>query len=305
MEDYPKTLAELERRFSNDEDCRKYLATLRWSEGFSCPQCGHDKAWNMADGHLLCRKCRHQQSVTQGTIFQDSHVPLVTWFRAMWYICVQKNGASALGLQRNLGLGSYRTAWMMLHKLRSTMVHHEKDRLSGTIEVDETLVGGAHEGKRGRGASKKTIVVVAAERNDDKLGRIRMTCVPSFSAESLKNAIALMCEPGATIITDGLSAYAILQRYGYSRMIDVGDDTSEKHTMPYCHMATSLLKRWIIGTLQGSVGPEHMQDYLNEFVFRFNRRKSASRGKLFYRLAQYSVISEPITYQSIIQRVTG
>lgn len=302
MEDYPKTLAELEKRFSTDEDCRAYLSLLRWPDGYVCPHCGHEQAWHMSRGYLLCQKCRYQQSVMQGTIFQDTHVPLVTWFRAMWYICVQKNGASALGLQRNLGLGSYRTAWMMLHKLRSAMVHHEIDRLSGTIEVDETYIGGVHEGKRGRGATGKTLVVIAAERNEKKIGRIRMTCVPTFNSDSLREAVMLMCESGSMIITDGLKSYSSLSKNGYSQIIDDAVGSSDKHPLPYCHMVSNLLKRWIIGTLQGSVSQEHLQDYLNEFVFRFNRRKSASRGKLFYRLAQHSVISSPATYRSITQR---
>ncbi len=256
--------------------------------------------WPMNNGLILCASCRRQISTLQGTIFQDSHLPLITWFRVMWYICVQKNGASALGLQRALGLGSYRTAWLCLHKLRRAMVRPGRDRLSGKIEVDETYVGGKHEGKRGRGAAGKTIVLVAAEQCGKGIGRIRLQCVADVSGEELKPAVKELVTAGSEIITDGWQGYNGLPTEGYSRTIDNTDDSLMNESMlPRCHRVASLLKRWIIGTLQGSVSKDHMQDYLNEFTFRFNRRKSASRGKLFYRLAQYAVITEPATYKEI------
>jgi hypothetical protein len=150
VEDYPRTLAELERRFSTEEACRSYLASLRWPKGFICPQCGDPKGWPMARGLWLCAGCRRQVSVTSGAIFQDTRLPLVTWFRAMWYLTSQKNGTSALGLQRVLGLGSYQTAWSWLHKLRRAMVRPERDRLGGVVEVDESYVGGEKDGTFGR-----------------------------------------------------------------------------------------------------------------------------------------------------------
>ena len=301
MEDYPKTLAELEKQFATDEACRTYLYALRWPDGFVCHKCGCRRMTITAAGLYLCLDCGRKTSIIQGIIFQDSHLPLLTWFRAMWHICVQKNGASALGLQRALGLGSYRTAWLMLHNLRKAMVRPGRDKLSGEVEVDETYVGGVKTGKRGRGAEGKSIVVVAAEKDGKGIGRIRMMCVPSFSSDDLRNAIRSMVEEGATIITDGLNSYNSLPRYGYTRIIEETDEELDECRLSRCHLAASLMKRWIIGTLQGSVSHEHLQDYLNEFTFRFNRRKSASasRGKLFYRLAQYAMETEVFTYSKI------
>ncbi len=300
MEIYPKTMAELEKMFITDDACRIYLTQLRWQEGFICPKCGETRNWAMTNGYFLCAKCRRQQSILQGTIFQDSHLPLITWFRAMWYICVQKNGASALGLQRALGLGSYRTAWLCLHKLRKSMVRPRRDRLCGKVEIDETYIGGKHEGKRGRGSYGKTVVLVAAECCGKGIGRIRLQCVANVSGEELKSAVKELVTVGSAIITDGWHGYNGLPAEGYSRIINNTNDAMMNDcVLPRCHRVASLLKRWIIGTLQGSVSQEHLQDYLNEFTFRFNRRKSASRGKLFYRLAQHAVITEPATYNEI------
>ena len=165
MEDYPKTLLEFERRFASDESCREYLAALRWPEGFRCPRCGHERSWLNSRGLCECAACHRQTSVIAGTIFQDTRKPLTLWFRAMWYVTSQKTGVSALGLQRVLGLGSYETAWAWLHKLRRAMVRPGRDRLQGTVEVDETYWGGERPGKRGRGAEGKSLVVVAAEED--------------------------------------------------------------------------------------------------------------------------------------------
>lgn len=299
MEDYPKTLDELEMRFIDDNACRAYLYSLRWPNGFICPKCSGIRTSPIANGLHLCLDCNHKASVLQGTIFQDSHLPLRTWFRAMWYVCVQKNGASALGLQRALGLGSYRTSWLMLHKLRKAMVRPGRDKLSGEIEFDETYVGGVRQGKRGRGAAGKSIVVVAVEKRGRGIGRIRMMCVPSFSAADLRNAMALMVEDGATIITDGLSSYNFLPKHGYTHIVEHESEDIEECRLSRCHLVASLMKRWILGTLQGSISYEHLEDYLNEFAFRFNRRKSQSRGKLFYRLAQYAVETEAFSYSKI------
>ncbi len=300
MEDYPKTLAELEKRFATDAACRAYLFELRWQDGFVCPKCRGKQIWMMKNGYALCCSCRMQQSVIQGTIFQDSHLPLITWFRAMWYICIQKNGSSALGLQRALGLGSYRTAWLCLHKLRKAMIRPGREKLSGVIEADETYVGGVHNGKRGRGAEGKSIVFIAAEQDGAGIGRIRMKCIPDVKGDTLKLAIKESISKGSKVITDAWDSYNGTEKLGYSHEIahakgaSIGEDM-----LPRCHRVASLLKRWILGTLQGSVSAEHMQDYLNEFTFRFNRRKSTSRGKLFYRLMQHAVATGPTSYEKI------
>jgi transposase-like protein len=158
-EEYPRTLIELERRFVSEEACAEYLTGLRWPDGWVCPRCAGVKAWQVRRDRWRCAKCRYEMSVTAGTIFQDSHLPLTIWFRAMWQVTSQKNGISALGLQRVLGLGSYKTVWAMLHKLRRAMVRPGRERLSGSVEADETYLGGLEEGVRGRQTESKALPV--------------------------------------------------------------------------------------------------------------------------------------------------
>jgi hypothetical protein len=167
MEDYPRTLAELEARFTSEQACRAYLFQLRWPDGFRCSRCGGAKSWPLGSVWWRCASCRHEVSVTAGTIFQDTHTPLTLWFRAIWWVTAQKNGVSALGLQRVLGLGSYQTAWAWLHKLRRAMVMPGRERLAGTVEVDETFLGGLEEGVRGRETEKKALIVVARLKKRD------------------------------------------------------------------------------------------------------------------------------------------
>lgn len=299
-EDYPRTLLELEQRFSNEETCKQYLFALRWPEGFACPRCGGKAVWPMRRGLWLCGKCRYQVSVTAGTVFQDSHLPLVTWFRAMWYVTSQKNGMSALGLQRVLGLSSYKTAWAMLHKLRRAMVRPGRDRLRGTVEVDETYWGSEEEGVIGRQTEKKALIVVAAEEDGKGIGRIRMRHIPDVTKASLHGFIAKAIEPGNTVRTDGLPAYLGLKGYVHDRQVQRHQPEGE-HLLPRVHQVVSLLKRWLLGTHQGAIGHEHLEYYLDEFTFRFNRRRSASRGKLFYRLVQQAVQVEPAPFVSLIK----
>src|SRR5664279_1613546 len=184
VEDYPRTLAELESRFSSEQACREYLFRLRWPGGFRCSRCDDAKAWPLRSGLWQCARCGYQMSVTAGTIFQDTRTPLTVWFRAMWWVTSQKNGVSALGLQRVLGLGSYQTAWAWLHKLRRAMVRPGRDRLSGKVEVDETYLGGLEEGVRGRQTDSKALIAVAAQEDGQGIGRIRMRRIPDVSAQS-------------------------------------------------------------------------------------------------------------------------
>lgn len=297
---YPKTLLELERQFATVEDCRRYLAALRWPEGFACPQCGTGQSWSMQRGLWLCRRCRRQVSVLAGTVFQDTHVPLTLWFRAMWHVTSQKNGASALGLQRVLGLGSYRTAWIMLHKLRRAMVRPGRERLQGRVEVDETYWGAVEEGVKGRLTHKKALLAVAVEQTEEGFGRIRMRRLPDLRKLSLQSFLAESVEPGSTLLTDGLPAYREIPGYGHEAVVVRKAEADASTLLPGVHRVISLLKRWLLGTHQGAIAQDHLDDYLNEFVFRFNRRKSASRGKLFYRLAQQAVQVGPAPYDSLI-----
>ena len=189
MEDYPRTLAEFERSFGSEKDCRAYLVQLRWPEGFGCPRCRSKRYWPMKRGLLKCTQCDHQASVTAGTIFHRSHLPLQTWFRAIWWVTNQKLGVSALGIQRLLGLGSYETAWACLQKLRRAMVRPGRDRLTGEVEVDETYVGGVEPGKMGRERGSKALVAVAAQVDGKGIGRIRLRRIPDASAKSLETFV--------------------------------------------------------------------------------------------------------------------
>jgi len=303
MEDYPRNLAEFEARFSNDAACREYLVRLRWPNGFRCPRCGGRKSWPVGDVLLQCSGCNYQSSVTAGTIFQDTRKPLTLWFRAMWAITSQKNGASAIGLQRVLGLGSYQTAWTWLHKLRRAMVRPGRDRLTGCVEVDETFYGGEEEGVRGRQTENKSLIVIAAQEDGAGIGRIRMRRIPDASAESLMPFIGEVIEPGSVVHTDGWLGYLPVEGKGYHHRVTFlkGKKESASELLPRVHRVASLLKRWLLGTHQGAVSREHLDYYLDEFTFRFNRRNSRSRGKLFLRLAEQAVIVGPAPYRSMVK----
>jgi transposase-like protein len=305
MEDFPRTMLELEERFSSEEACRDYLFRLRWPEGFRCPSCNLDKYWLRSNGLYECQSCGFQTSVTAGTIFQDTKKPLRLWFRAIWQVTSQKYGANALGLQRVLGLGSYRTAWSWLQKLRRAMVRPGRDRLPGIVQVDETYVGGEKPGKRGRGATGKALVLIIAQVDDVRIGRIRLRVIPDASAASLESTIIEAVELGAVVRTDGWTGYGQLGHLGYVHEVvrkeaQIGDDL-----LPHCHRVASLLKRWLIGTHQGAVSHEHLDYYLDEFTFRFNRRTSLSRGKLFLRLVQQASMVQPAPVKSLVKHVRG
>jgi transposase-like protein len=253
-----------------------------------------------------CAECAYQSSVTAGTIFQDTHSPLRLWFRAMWWVTTQKNGASALGLQRVLGLRRYETAWMWLHKLRRAMVRPGRDRLAGRVEVDETYLGGVDEGLRGRHLGTKTLIVVAAQEDGRGMGRIRLRQIADASAESLLPFVEDSVAPESVVRTDGWRGYLPLGTKGYVHEIIPlrGQKKAASELLPRVHRVVSLLKRWLMGTHQGAVSHKHLDYYLDEFTFRFNRRTSRSRGKLFYRLVQQAVAVEPVSYDEIVHRGT-
>src|SRR3972149_10849556 len=217
MEDYPRTVLELENRFSSEEACREYLMQLRWPQGFVCPRCQNHGGWPATRGRMICGDCRYQASATAGTIFQSTHKPLRMWFWAIWYVTSQKNGASAMSVQRLLGLGSYSTAWTWLHKLRRAMVRPGRDRLRGTAEVDGNYWGGEEEGVIGRLTEDKALIIVAAEEDGKGIGRIRLRRIPDVTKTSLHGFIAEAIEPGSTVRTDGLNAYLGLKGYVHDR----------------------------------------------------------------------------------------
>jgi len=295
MEEYPVNLMEFEKQFSTEEACINYLVKLRWPDGFRCPRCSHDKAWLTQRQLYHCAACGHDTSVTAGTIFQDTRKPLQLWFRAIWHVVTQKNGVSAKGLQRVLGFKRYETIWIWLHKLRTAMVRPGRDRLSGIIEVDETYIGGERPGKRGRGAAGKSLVLIAVEDKGNQIGRMRLRRISDASAESLVGAVKESVEPGSVVRTDGWSGYGPMSSEGYEHVVvrksaDVGENL-----LPLVNRGASLLKRWLLGTHQGGVRPSHVDYYLDEYTFRFNRRTSRSRGKLFFRLVQQAVSIAPLT----------
>lgn len=254
-----------------------------------------------------CGACGCQTSVTAGTIFQDTRTPLPVWFRAMWWMTTQKNGASALGLQRVLALKEYRTAWTMLHRLRRAMVRPGRDLLTGRIEVDECYIGGLEEELRGRLNLQKALVVVAAQEDGPGIGRIRMRQIVDASAESLIPFVQDSVAPGSVIHTDGWLGYLPLERKGYTHQVTFlrSKKKTPSELMPRVHQVISLLKRWLLGTHQGAVSHKYLDYYLDEFTFRFNRRRSKSRGKLFFRLAQQAVAVDPVTRYRIVHPNPG
>ena len=301
-EDYPKTLAELDEKLATESACRDYLFKLRWPNGFVCPRCKGGAAWTTSRNLFVCGRCEYQASLTAGTIFQDTRKPLTLWFRTIWWVTAQKNGASALGLQRILGLRSYTTAWTWLHKLRRAMVRPGRERLSGRVEVDETYVGGLEEGVRGRHTETKALVAIACEENGKGIGRIRLRQIDDASGACLHAFIKEAIQAGSLVHTDGWEGYGGIEAKGYRHEVTVVRRSKQAATelLPRVHLVAALLKRWLLGTHQGAVSPEHLDYYLDEFTFRFNRRKSRSRGKLFYRLLQQAATVEPAPYKAIV-----
>jgi transposase-like protein len=313
MSEYPMTFDEFIRQFSTEEQCRAYLYDLRWPNGFVCPKCNEqEKAWTKARNLNECSLCKYQASVTAGTVFQDTRKSLRSWFIAIWWMTTQKNGASATGLQQMLGLKSYQTAWTWLHKIRTAMVNPNREKLSGDVEIDETYIGGLESGgSRGRGTENKILVVIAVElvtktpgkKGRNKMGRARIQVIENASKESLHGFIKANVETGSTVITDGWSGFSGLDKEGYAHTVPKKYEVvDEKNMMPHAHLLASLLKRWLLGTHQGAVEENHIQAYLDEYVFRFNRRTAAKRGLLFYRLLETAMQIPPTTYKELIHK---
>jgi len=294
--DYPGTWPAFESWFGADDACRAYLERLRWPDGFSCPACAATAAWRTKSGLWKCTSCRRQTSVTAGTILHRSHVPLRTWFAACWFVCSQKNGVSALGLQRVLGLGSYESAWALMHKLRRAMVRPDREPLSGLVEVDETFVGAReHAGHRPR-RDTKAAVGIAVEIHDPKgFGRVRLRHLDPLSAQTVRGFIGDVVAVGSTVRTDGWNVYPPITEAGYRHIaVNVVHSAEPAHVgLPGVHRVASLLKRWLEGTLQSGFAHSHLDYYLDEFTFRFNRRTSRRRGLLFCRLLEQAVRTDP------------
>ena len=256
----------------------------------------------------MCQSCKHQASVTAGTIFDKTRTPLKVWLAAAWYITNQKQGVSALGLQRVLGLGSYQAAWTMLHRFRRAMIRPGRDLLNGLIEVDETYIAIGDKAqpaslKERKHHTTKSLMVIAVEMLEPKgFGRIRLRRIADTSESEVMPFVKDVIQAGATVHTDGSAAYRTLKDQGYlhQRSVMYGSDTPAHISMPGVHRVAALIHRWLLGTHQGAIQPAKLDHYLDEFVFRFNRRKSLSRGMLFYRLLEQSVVTAPVTYRDVV-----
>ena len=307
--DFPQTLVEFDEQFGTEQACREHLMRTRWPQGWRCPRCDHDKAWTTVRNHLHCARCGHQSSLTAGTVMHSTKKPLVLWFKAMYLMVTFKNGLSAKTLQDQLGL-SYQTAWAWLHKLRRVMVLPHRAPLGGTVEVDETYIGSDPSNRPGRHKGQKVLVVIAVEDQGSVMGRARMTCVPDASGDSLAGMVEANVAPGSTVHTDGAAGYVPVVDKGYVHRVDViskGKTRAERadraaQLFPHVHRLAALLQRWLLGTHQGAVSEKHLQAYLDEFVFRFNRRRSKHRTHLFQRLAEQAMARQALPYWKIVGR---
>jgi transposase-like protein len=292
--DYPETYQEFRDWFVDDASCLDYLERLRWPDGFVCPACRATDAWRVAGRMWMCAQCGRKTSVTAGTIFHRSRTAMSTWFAAVWFLTSQKNGISALALQSQLGFGSYETAWAWLHKLRRAMVRPDRDRLSGVVELDETFIGGVSPGRAGAATDKIPVQIAVERLGPRKLGRVRFAIATRPGSLELVEFACQVIEPGTTVRTDGARMLRRLAEHGYHHEpVDVYTAEEKDSVLPGVHLIASLLKRWLAGTLHFAVSDKHLAYYLDEYAFRFNRRTSAARGMLFYRLLQQAVATDP------------
>jgi transposase-like protein len=306
---FPKTLLEFQAQFPDEASCWRALKQLRWPEGFRCPRCAHRKSYPIAGRRLeQCERCRYQASVTAGTIFHKTRVPLRVWFLGIFFVARHKQGISALQFQRDTGIGSYQTAWTLLHKLRSSLWHRAEDRLRGWIEADETYVGAERErGLRGgREVGHKTIVAVAVEQRRHTAGSARLAVLEGVSFERdlgpfLRGAIDAH---QAAVRTDGFYGYLPLEGVGvtHDRHIQGADRARSSEILPWSHTIFSNLKAWILGTFRG-VSKKHMPRYLDEFSYRFNRRWRET--ELFGFVLNRAVHGEPFPYSRLTAELSG
>ena len=313
LRELPGDLPSFLKRFGTDAKCRAYLVRARWPEGFRCSGCDHCEAYSHKKRLIEeCRCCGKQHSILAGTMFEQTKTGLSKWFLAIYLVTSSKGGISAMELQRQMGFGSYGTAWTWLHKIRRAMIRPGREPLQQRVEVDETLVGGARSGKSGRGADGKTVVAGAVETRPGKgrkrpLGRLRLAAIPDASAASLEGFLAADTARPLTVTTDGWAGYRGLDGKGYSHeSINLSASWGDASLrLPAIHLVFSLAKRWLLGTHHGAVRPKHLQRYLDEFVFRFNRRKANAVSHGFARLIQHAVKTPPTTYHGIVHGVAA
>jgi transposase-like protein len=293
--EFPSSLAAFQERFPDEAACREYLINLRWGGRPRCGRCDCDRTWELQNGRFECQLCGHQTSVTAGTLLHGTRKPLRLWFRAIWELAVRKSGINACELQRLMGFGSYETAWSWLHKLRRAMAARAATPLTGRVVADESYLGGKGS-VAGRGTSKQTILVAA----EDPSGRARLGVANDASANSIGPFVRRSIAPEATLVTDGWRGYSIDAVDGRKHDPHPIPDYRTKDPLIMCHLVTALLKRWWLGTYHGSMSVKHMPAYMEDFTFRFNRRKTAGIGRITARLLNLAVVSVPVTRAQLV-----
>jgi transposase-like protein len=304
----PTDLPTFIARFGTDEQCHAYLVEQRWPDGFCCRACRYRQAWRLGRRNIYeCAACGQQHSLLKGTIFEQTKSGLAKWFLAIYLVSASKGGISALELQRQMGFGSYQTAWTWLHKIRRAMVRPGRAALTAHVEADETYVGGPRPGRSGRGAGGKIKVAGAVESGRGqargrRLGRLRLAVVPDVSAKSLEGFLGQNVARLATVTTDGWSGYSGLAAAGYAHeplnLSATWGDAALR--LPAIHLVFGLAKRWLLGTHHGAVSKKHLSAYLDEFVFRFNRRTAKSVSHRFARVVEHAVQLPPTTYRALV-----
>lgn len=311
MPEPPTSLVAFSSMFPSDKECIEYLFQIRWPNGFACPRCGFAGGYSAYARKIVeCSnpKCRYQCSLTAGTVLHRTKQSIHSWFWAAYLVSTLTPSISAKQFQGQLGIASYETAFCMLHKLRSALVAPGRDRLRGEVEIDEGYVGGKEENCIGRGAIDKQIVVGAVEivRWNDarsgkprkRCGRIRLETIPDVSGATLRKFVVANVAKGTKIITDGWTSYSFVKKAGFKHEVLVG--RAKDDTMPNFHRVISNLKTWLKGTFHGRVEPKHLQAYLNEFTFRFNRR--FLKGKAFNRALGLATELTSPTYDELYDK---
>jgi hypothetical protein len=304
MVERPRSLPEFEAQFPDDAACARWLVEKRWPDGFRCPGCGHEKGWELGRGLLLveCARCHRQTSVTAGTVLHRSHLPLKLWFLAAWLMATHKNGLSARQLWSQLGLGSYKTAWLLCTKLRAAMGDPKREPLAGLVEVDETSLpfrpkDGPVAAKPGRPEEGKLLIAGAVEIRGKGPGRARLAVIEDYSAASLGGFVKAAIAGGSTAVSDGWSGYATLTDVKHDPKV-VGPMAAHL-VLPWVHRVFANAKRWALGVYHG-LRPQHLQAYLDEYAFRFNRRHTPAAA--FERLLGLAVTLQPVSYQMLTSR---
>ena len=291
------SLFEYQEQFSDEEDCFKYLFRLRWPNGFVCPKCGGSEYYMIyKHKRFQCKQCRHQTSVTAGTVFHRSHQPLRVLFMAVYLIATSKKGLSAMELRRKLGISGYKTAWLLMQKIRTAMASSGKFLLTRMVEIDETYIGGHREGPRGRGAKDKTLVAIAVETNGSTMGRAYLKTINSLTMTELEQFVKDHVARATKVSTDGHKSYGSLNNDYVHIPVKNSKACSKSDVLPKVHIVVANLKMWLRGTYN-CLPAKHLQRYLDEFVFRFNRRWNLNN--IFDKLLVRCVNTNTITYAEL------